>query len=126
MLAALAAATIGMTYTPPIVTRPEDVDARGYALVFSNEDRGTFSVLIKDAGKKWDQVSEVEETAEKECDFSWVVFHTIIPNMDFVLHSFKQQGAELDVKANVSEDLTDYFQEDGITAENNFGLHDIY
>jgi hypothetical protein len=126
MLAALAAATIGMTYTPPIVTRPEDVDARGYALVFSREDRGTFSVLIKDAGKKWDQVPEVEETAEKECDFSWVVFHTIIPNMDFVLHSFKSQGAELDAKADVSADLSDYFEEDGITADNNFGLHDIY
>ncbi len=127
MLAALAAATIGMTYQPPIVTRPEDLDARGYALVFSREDRGTFSVLIKDAGKKWEQVPEVEETVEKQqCDFSWVVFHTIIPNMDFVLHSFKQEGADLDAKANLSEDLSDYFSDDGMSAENNFGLHDIY
>ena len=126
MLVALAAATIGMTYTPPIITRPEDVDARGYALVFSREDRGTFSVLIKDAGKKWESVPEVEATVENQCDFSWVVFHTIIPNVDFVLHSFRQQGAELDAKANVSEDLSDYFAEDGITADNNFGLHDIY
>ena len=126
MLAALAAATIGMTYTPPIITRPEDVDARGYALVFSREDRGTFSVLIKDAGKKWDQVPAAETTAESQCDFSRVVFDTIIPNVDFVLHSFKQQGQELDAKANVSEDLSDYFSDDGISAENNFGLHDIY
>jgi|SRR5687767_4182300 len=125
MLAALAAATIGMTYQPPIVTRPEDLDAKGYALVFSREDRGTFSVLIKDAGKKWEQNAAVEET-EKSCEFSWLVFHTIVPNMDFVLHSFRKEGTDMDAKVNVQDDLTDYFKNDGIEAENNFGLHDIY
>lgn len=126
MLVALAAATIGMTYTPPIETRPEDLDARGYALVFSREDRGTFSVLIKDAGKKWENAAKVEETNENPCDFSWLVFHTIVPNMDFVLHSFRKEGTDMGAKVHASEDLTDYFENEGMVAENNFGLHDIY
>jgi hypothetical protein len=125
MITALAAATIGMTYTPPLVTRPEDLDARGYALVFSREDRGTFSVLVKDAGKKWEQIPKSEETALNHC-VSWVVFHTIVPNLDFVLHSFKKDGEDVDAKVNVSNDLSEYFEGDSIVAGNNFGLHDIY
>ena len=125
MLAALAVATIGMSYQPPLITSPEDVDARGYALVFSSADRDTFSVLIKDAGKKWELDPAVEEAAEKSCDFSWLVFHTIVPNMDFVLHSFKKEGEDMGARVNASDDLTNYFEND-VVAENNFGLHDIY
>jgi hypothetical protein len=125
MLAALAAATIGMTYQPPI-TRPEDVGARGYALVFSREDRESFSVLIKDAGTKWEQVPKAEETVEKPCEFSWLVFHTIVPNMDFVLRTNKKAGEDIDASVEPSDDLTQYFEDDGMAAENNFGLHDIY
>jgi hypothetical protein len=125
MLAAIAAATFGMSYQPPVVTQPEDVDARGYALVFSREDRGQFSVFVKDPGKRWSDVPKVEETAEKyDGSFDWVVFHTIVPNVDVVLHTFRNKE---ELKAQpTSDDLTGYFDDEGIVADNNFGLHDIY
>ena len=125
MLAALAAATFGMSYQPPVVTQPEDVDARGYALVFSREDRGQFSVFVKDPGKRWAEVPKVEETAEKyDGGFDWVVFHTVIPNVDVVLTTFRSKE-DMNAKAT-SDDLTGYFEDEGIVADNNFGLHDIY
>jgi len=123
MLVALAAVTIGMT-APPKETRPEDAEARGYALVFSREDRGKFSVLVKDAGKEWSQVPKVEETVESPCEADWLVFHTLMPNVDFVIRTFRNHEAELAARRS-ADDLTTYFEEDGF-ADNNFGLHDIY
>lgn len=123
MLAALAAVTIGMN-APPSDFRPEDTEARGYALVFSREDRGRFSVFVKDAGKEWSQVPQVEETAEKPCAVDWLVFHTLMPNVDFVLRTFRNKEEELAAR-RTSDDLTNYFEDDGF-ADNNFGLHDIY
>lgn len=125
MLVLLAAATIGMSYEPPITNRPEDTEAKGYALVFSREDRGRFSVFVKDAGKDWDSVSRVEEAAEKStCGVDWLVYHTIIPNMDVVLHTFRNTQEDLTAK-HATDDLTGYFEDD-FSADNNFGLHDIY
>lgn len=123
MLAALAAVTIGMS-APPSEARPEETDARGYALVFSREDRGRFSVFVKDAGTEWSQVPKVEETVDNRCSVDWLVFHTLMPNVDFVLRTFRNQEEELAARRS-SDDLTTYFEEDGF-ADNNFGLHDIY
>jgi hypothetical protein len=123
MLAALAAVTIGIN-APPMETRPEETDARGNAEVFSREDRGSFSVFVKDAGKEWSQVPQVEEKVESPCTVDWLVFHTLMPNVDFVLRTFRNQEEELAARRS-TDDLTNYFEDDGF-ADNNFGLHDIY
>lgn len=125
MLVVLAAATITMSFEPPALAHPEETDSKGYALMFSGENRERFTVFVKDPGVAWSQVPDVEESVQKP-EKEWLVFHTALSNMDFILSAFEAKGSQVSAKVRRSDELDNYFDDANTVAGNNFGLHDIY
>ena len=127
LVGVIAAVTCFGGFGPPRTNCPQEVDAKGYALLFAECPNDGFEIFIKDSGKTWEDVTAMKTAAEEKPDNSWLVFLLGSLDMDYMV-KVAMPGRKLPVAdGHITTDFSGYFKADTPSAElNNFGLHDIY
>lgn len=123
----VSAVVLTASFEPPQTACPDDVDGKGFALVFAEKPSDGFEVFYKEKGKTWEDVPAAQTAALERTTNPWLVFRYNNDTSDFGFKvGFASEAPKVDGK--LSTDFSGYFRSGTGTDEglNNFGLQDIY
>jgi len=127
LVSVVSAVVLTASFGPPQTDCPEDVNGKGFALVFAERPAEGFELFFKDHGKTWEEVPAAQAAALERSKNPWLVFGYNKDASDFNLNvAMTQISPKIDTK--MSTDFSGYFSDDLGESDvlNNYGLHDIY